>query len=92
MGSVLASIRTVFVPVRREGWPFILAAAAAALILGFLWQPLLWIGLIVAAWCAYFFRDPTRVTPMDPALAVSPADGRVSFIGTVDGPHWIGVV
>ena len=39
--------------------------------------PLFWLGLIATAWCAYFFRDPVRVTPDDPALVVSPADGLV---------------
>jgi phosphatidylserine decarboxylase len=32
---------------------------------------------LVAAFVAYFFRDPERVSPQDPAVIVSPADGRV---------------
>jgi phosphatidylserine decarboxylase len=39
-----------------------------------------WIGLIATAWCAYFFRDPDRVTPIREGLIVSPADGVVQKI------------
>lgn len=78
--SVLHSIRATLVPIRREGTPFIAAALVVAVAGLFLWQPLFWIAAIVAAWCAYFFRDPRRVTPVDPDLVISPADGRVSAI------------
>ena len=77
MASFLDSISSTLAPVRREGWPFVAIALGAAVLLGWLWQPFLWMGLIFAAWCAYFFRDPARVTPVDDALVVSPADGRV---------------
>jgi phosphatidylserine decarboxylase len=67
-------------PVRREGFAFIAIAVAVALVGGWFWQPIFWLGLIAAGWCAYFFRDPMRVTPLDEAVAVSPADGRVSAV------------
>jgi phosphatidylserine decarboxylase len=81
MDSVLKSIRANFVPIHREGYPFIAILAFVTLFLGWLWGPLFWLGLIVTAWCVYFFRDPARVTPMDPDLVISPADGRVSAVG-----------
>jgi phosphatidylserine decarboxylase len=37
--------------------------------------------LALAAFAAYFFRDPTRVPPADERLLVSPADGRVVDVG-----------
>lgn len=63
--------------IHPAGRPFVAGFSAAAVVLGFLWTPLFWLGLIATAWCAYFFRDPLRVTPDDPALVVSPADGVV---------------
>lgn len=50
-----------------------------------------WIGYIIYpilfALCAlvlYFFRDPDRVTPNDPNLLISPADGKVVLIQKVE--------
>ncbi len=84
--SLADTIRRTFVPVHKAGYPFIAAFAAAAVLLGLLWGPLFWIGLILTAWCAYFFRDPARVTPLDDDLAISPADGQVSAVGPAVPP------
>jgi phosphatidylserine decarboxylase len=89
--SVLASIRSQLVPIHREGYPFIAGFAVAALVLFFIWQPLGWIAAILTAWCAYFFRDPSRVTPIREGLVVSPADGRVSRIADAVPPTELGL-
>lgn len=68
------------VPVHRGGLPFVAGFFVVSVILGFLWEPLFWLGLIATAWCAFFFRDPARVTPDDPALVTSPADGLVAAV------------
>lgn len=69
--------RSVIVPIHRAGWPFIGIALVAAVVLGLLWEPLFWLGLLAAAYCAYFFRDPPRVTPTRVGLVIAPADGLV---------------
>jgi phosphatidylserine decarboxylase len=51
----------------------------------------MWIGFLLTAWCAYFFRDPERMTPIDDDLVISPADGRVSSIATVVPPEELGL-
>lgn len=84
--SPLKSIRNILTPVRREGYPFIVAFAVAAIVLGFFADWLFWIGAILTAWCAYFFRDPPRITPIDADLVVSPADGRVSAVTRIVPP------
>ncbi len=89
--SVLHSIRATLVPIRKEGAPFIAAALVVAVAGLFLWQPLFWIAVIVAAWCAYFFRDPPRVVPIEPDLVVSPADGRVSAVVLAVPPAELGL-
>jgi len=78
--SIFDSIRAQFVPIHREGYPFIGAFALVSLILFFLWSPLGWLGTIMTAWCAYFFRDPPRATPIGERIVVAPADGRISQV------------
>ncbi|NRG19039.1 phosphatidylserine decarboxylase [Rhizobiales bacterium] len=84
--SLADTISKTFVPIHREGWPFIAIAGVAAIILGWFWDPLFWIGLIVTGWICYFFRDPPRVTPMIEGIVVSPADGTVSHVGMAVPP------
>ena len=39
---------------------------------------------ILAAFMAFFFRDPRRETPSDSSLVVAPADGRVTRVKPVE--------
>jgi phosphatidylserine decarboxylase len=73
----------------RDGWWFVLPLFLLALAAGGAakaWGggPGAWIPavlfLLLACFCAYFFRDPSRITPLDPAVLVSPADGKVILI------------
>jgi phosphatidylserine decarboxylase len=89
--TVAESIRNALVPVRREGYPLIAAFGGAAIILGLVWSPFFWIGLALTGWCAYFFRDPERVTPVDDRFVISPADGIVSAIGPAVPPRELGL-
>jgi len=73
-------LKGVMVPIHREGWRFIGIFLAATLLLWWLWSPLLVPGVILTAWCIYFFRDPARVTPTRNGLVISPADGVVQMI------------
>jgi len=64
--------------IAREGWPFLAAAVAAAVLVGWLaggwWSVPVW---IAALFVLQFFRDPPRDVPDDPHAVVSPADGRI---------------
>ena len=88
--SVANSVRSVLVPIHKAGHPFIVGFAVVTVLLGFVWQPLFWIGLALTVWCVMFFRDPPRVTPQEEGLVVSPADGRVSSIGMFVAPPELG--
>ncbi len=81
----------------REGYPFMFGAAALAALtyvaaLRFRLWPL-WLAAyaltIIALWVAWFFRNPVRVGERGPSVVVSPADGRVVLIRTVDEPTFV---
>ena len=77
---------SVFVPIHRDGHKFVAIFAVVTLIAFWIWSFLGWIGVILTVWCAYFFRDPDRVTPLREGLVISPADGRISAIEDVTAP------
>lgn len=84
--SLVDSVRKVIVPIHKEGYVFIAIALVATIVLANLWTPFGWIGSIITLWICYFFRDPARVTPQQPSLVISPADGRISQIATALPP------
>lgn len=73
-------------PIHQDGWKFVGIFAAIALILYAISPFLGFLGFILTAWCAYFFRNPKRVTPVRDGLIVAPADGLVSLITEVEPP------
>jgi phosphatidylserine decarboxylase len=85
--TIIQSITTSFAPVHKEGWRFVAIFAAVTLLFFWLgYAPIGWLGVILTLWCAYFFRDPVRVTPTQEGLIISPADGRISAIENVIPP------
>ncbi|WP_131111939.1 phosphatidylserine decarboxylase [Sulfuricystis thermophila] len=76
--------------IAREGWPFLGAAIALALLVTFGGAPLVWSVpfWLVALFVLQFFRDPPRVVPGDAKSVLSPADGRIVAIEPVTDP-WL---
>src|SRR5690606_41986404 len=72
---MITALDTVKTPINRAGWPFIAIAALLTIGLFLLWEPPGWVGVILTAWCIYFFRDPHRVSPIRDGLLLSAADG-----------------
>jgi phosphatidylserine decarboxylase len=89
--SVFDSIRRQIAPIHPEGYVFIAAFFVATIVLDWLWAPLGWIAAFLTLWCAYFFRDPQRVTPWRDGLVIAPADGVVSFAGPAAPPPELGL-
>lgn len=80
-------LKVVLVPINKAGWPFIAIFAALGIFLGWLSLPLGFVGLVLTAWCTYFFRDPQRTTPTREGLIISPADGVVQMIDKAAPPE-----
>ena len=77
-GAASPPVRGFPFRIAREGWPFVgvplvLGLGAIAVGWSFLAVPL----LLLAGFSTWFFRDPERRVPPDPALVVAPADGKV---------------
>lgn len=87
------SIKKALVPLHPEGWKFVAIFATGTLLLfwtssflGGLGTFLGWVGVVLTLWCAYFFRDPPRVTPVRDGLVIAPADGVVQLVGPAVPP------
>jgi phosphatidylserine decarboxylase len=89
--SLIESVRRQLAPIHPEGYIWVAGFAIVTLILGSFSGTLFWIGAVVTAWCAYFFRDPVRHTPLDENLVVAPADGVIFSIGYFAPPPELGL-
>jgi len=86
------TLKTVLVPINKEGYRFIAIFAVVTLVLFILTGPVLgWAGVVLTLWCVYFFRDPDRHVPTREGLIVSPADGVVQLIERAVPPEELGL-
>jgi phosphatidylserine decarboxylase len=84
-------LRQIISPLHPDGIKFVAIGAVATVILFLLWHPAGWAALILTLWIIYFFRDPWRVTPTRPGLAISPADGVIVSLGQIVPPFELGM-
>ena len=71
----------------REGWPFIVASLALALLLTWAagwWSVPFW---LIAVFVVQFFRDPARTIPQQPNAVLCPADGRIVVVERAEDPQ-----
>ncbi|MEN3971521.1 phosphatidylserine decarboxylase [Sphingomicrobium sp. XHP0235] len=83
--SQLTAVKWRFPEVHPEGRKFVAIAAFITFFVfvaidGWFGELLGWLLVGVTVWVAAFFRDPVRVSPLDPALVIAPADGLVTMI------------
>jgi phosphatidylserine decarboxylase len=71
-------------PVATEGYPFIGLFAFITLVFALLgWGFLTLLLLALTLFTAFFFRNPDRYVAAEDSAVVSPADGKVVFVGKV---------
>lgn len=72
-------------PIAPDAWPYARNLVLLAAVFGLLgWAVPAWLALAALGFVCFFFRDPDRTAPLDPSLAVAPADGRVLSVEPVD--------
>lgn len=75
----------------RDGYYYAFGLGLAAILLAWMagW-PWAAVPILLAAFFAWFFRDPERVIPPAAGAIVSPADGKVTDVSpaTVNGVRW----
>ena len=87
----MRALKSVLFPIHPEGYKFIAIFAIVTALLFTVSDILGWIGVILTFWCAWFFRDPARVTPQRTGLVISPADGVVNMITEAVPPAELGL-
>ncbi|MGH1426452.1 MAG: phosphatidylserine decarboxylase [Arenicella sp.] len=72
----------------REGW-FYLFLAIVASFAAYYWlnAAIFVVFFLLALFVLQFFRDPHRAIPQEENVIVSPADGKVIFVGEVNDPY-----
>ena len=80
-------INFLFPKLHKEGYRFLAIAAVVTFVLLLISSFLGTISLILTIWVYYFFRDPERFSINDENYLISPADGIISQITEINGPH-----
>ncbi len=70
--------------IAHEGYPFIGISFLLVVIGGFIHPLLFVLFFVLLVFVVSFFRNPRRLAPIGDNLVVSPADGKIIFVGEVD--------
>jgi phosphatidylserine decarboxylase len=69
-------------PIAKEGLPFLIPSAILTVIVaGLGWSVLTFLGILLTLFIAFFFRNPRREIPDLPNVILSPADGKIIYVG-----------
>ena len=92
MASEILSLTFQIFIMDKDGIPFVTVPLIIAAVFAFfyLW-PLVILFLLLAAFMAFFFRNPHREIPTDPDIVVSSADGKVTRIEDRDDGKFVSV-
>ncbi len=72
-------------PIAKEGFLFLIPCALLTFFLALMgWKILTVLGILLTLFIAFFFRNPKREIPSLPNAILSPADGRIIYVGEYD--------
>jgi Flp pilus assembly protein TadB len=72
--NIIDSIKTsVITPIHPAGIPFIAIFFVFTVIVGWLWSPLYFVGLVLTVWCVYFFINQLEAMQNNEVLAFEDA-------------------
>jgi phosphatidylserine decarboxylase len=77
-------------PIAREGLPFLIPAVLLTILFGIAgWRVWMYLGIFLSLFVAYFFRNPKRKIPDLQNVILSPADGRIVYIGECEEERFL---
>jgi phosphatidylserine decarboxylase len=91
IAHIVSLARDTVPPMHPAGRPFVLGGLIAMLLLRQFSKRAGLLAALGTAWCAWFFREPRRVTPRRPGIVVAAADGTISQIARAVPPAELGI-
>ena len=77
-------------PVAKEGFPFLILSAFLTFLFGVMgWKILLFLGVFLTLFIAFFFRNPKRKIPVLQDVILSPADGKIVHVGECEEDRYL---
>ncbi len=77
-------------PIAKEGLPFLIPAGLLTILFGMLgWRGCVYLGIFLSTFLAYFFRNPKRKIPDLQNVILSPADGRIVYVGECEEERFL---
>jgi phosphatidylserine decarboxylase len=77
-------------PIAKEGFPFLIPSALLTIFFaGIGWKVLPVIGILLTLFVAFFFRNPKRKIPSLQNIILSPADGRIIYLGECEEDRFL---
>jgi len=77
-------------PVAKEGFPFLILSAFLTFLFGVMgWKIIVFLGVFLTLFIAFFFRNPKRKIPVLQDVILSPADGKIVHVGECEEDRYL---
>ena len=77
-------------PIAKEGFLFLIPCALLTIFLALMgWKILTVLGILLTLFVAFFFRNPKRESPNLQNIILSPADGRIIYVGECEEDRFL---